>query len=54
MEEPFERTNAGRAIIRRERFEDILAAFRDAEKKVHNGCSLQGTILRNRISADKF
>lgn len=34
MEEPFERTNAGRAVVRRERFDIILAELKTAHKKI--------------------
>jgi len=46
MEEPFDRTNAGRAIIRRERFDEILSAFKAADKIMRKGGSL--TKLLNR------
>ena len=34
MEEPFDRTNSGRAVIRREGFDQILQALSIAEKKL--------------------
>ena len=32
MEEPFDRTNAGRAVVKRPQFEMILKSFRQADK----------------------
>lgn len=41
MEEPFERTNAGRAIINREKFDMILREFKVAADKMRKGSKLQ-------------
>jgi hypothetical protein len=47
MEEPFDRTNAGRAIIRREKFDLILNAFKSAAKKIRKGGGL-AKLLNNK------
>ena len=37
MEEPFDRSNAGRAVVRREKFDIILKAFAEAYKYLKKG-----------------
>ena len=37
MEEPFDRSNAGRAVVRRDKFDIILKAFTEAYKYLKKG-----------------
>ena len=37
MEEPFDRSNAGRAVVRRDKFDIILKAFSEAYKYLKKG-----------------
>ena len=46
MEEPFDRTNAGRAVVKRPQFEMILKALRQADKDVNkNGAADLQTVV---------
>ena len=37
MEEPFDRSNAGRAVVRRDKFDAILKEFNEAHKNLRKG-----------------
>ena len=39
MEEPFDRSNAGRAIVRRDKFDVILKELNEAHKNLKKGGS---------------
>ena len=41
VEEPFDRSNAGRAVCRREKFDAILKAFAEAHKSLKKGENLK-------------
>ena len=46
MEEPFDRTNAGRAVVKRPQFEMILKSFRQADNDVNkNGAADLQTVV---------
>ena len=44
MEEPFDRSNAGRAICRRDKFDLILKAFDHGHEAVKNGTKLDSLL----------
>ena len=45
MEEPFDRTNAGRAVVKRPQFDMILKAFRQADADINTkGADFQTVI----------
>ena len=41
MEEPFDRSNAGRAVVRRDKFDVILKELNDAHRSLKKGGSLK-------------
>ena len=41
LEEPFDRTNAGRALCKRDKFDLILKAFSEAQNTLKNGGNLK-------------
>jgi len=48
MEEPFDRSNAGRAVVKREKFDAILKTFFIAYKSLKKGDGLKNLIKTHK------
>ena len=48
MEEPFDRSNAGRAVVKRDKFDSILKAFAEAHKSLKKGESLKSIVGKTK------
>ena len=49
IEEPFDRTNAGRAIVKRDKFDKILNAFADAHSSLKSGENLKKLLGKDEL-----
>merc|ERR1712223_378888 len=48
MEEPFDRSNAGRAVVRRDKFDVILKEFNEAHKSLKKGINWKSLISSSK------
>ena len=48
MEEPFDRSNAGRAVVRRDKFDLILKEFNEAHKSLKKGINWKSLISSSK------